>query len=316
MKELLLSSALAAISLALFATGTAQADTAHQSFDVEPGDHLIVDTEWGAIEVHTWDRSEVELVVERADKLDLAYDQEAGTTTIRGRKKGAGLFDFFGLVRGRPPLFRLTVPHQHDLELNTSGGGIEVDDLLGRVSARTSGGSLSFGHIEGPIEGKTSGGSISLKGCSGTASVSTSGGSIRIGEVDGEVRAKTSGGSIHISRAQGPVQAKTSGGSIKVDEVLGPIEAQTSGGSIRAQLSQQPHGPCHLKTSGGNVEVSLAADIGLQVDARTSGGRVSTDFPVVTQGTLDKNSLKASINGGGPLMTLRTSGGSIRLRKL
>ena len=78
--------------------------------------------------------------------------------------------------------------------------------------------------------------------------------------------------------------------------------------SIRAQLSQQPHGPCHLKTSGGNVEVSLAADIGLQVDARTSGGRVSTDFPVVTQGTLDKNSLKASINGGGPLMTLRTSG--------
>jgi DUF4097 and DUF4098 domain-containing protein YvlB len=112
------------------------------------------------------------------------------------------------------------------------------------------------------------------------------------------------------------VQAKTSGGSIKVDEALGPIDARTSGGSIRAQLSQQPQGPCQLRTSGGNVEVSLAADIGLQVDARTSGGRVSTDFPVVTQGTLDKNSLKASINGGGPLMTLRTSGGSIRLRKL
>ncbi len=315
MKKLLLSSALVAIALALFATGTAQADTAHQSFAVEPGDRLIVDTQSSAIEVHTWDRPEVELVVERAEKLELTYDQEAGTTTIRGRRTGAGLFDFFGLVSGRP-LLRLTVPRQHDLELSTSGGGIEVADLQGRVSARTSGGSLSFGHIEGPIEGKTSGGSISLKGCSGTASVSTSGGSIRIGEVEGEVRAKTSGGSIHISRAQGSVQAKTSGGSIKVDEVLGPIEARTSGGSIRAQLSQQPHGPCHLKTSGGNVEVSLAADIGLQVDARTSGGRVSTDLPVVTQGTLDKNSLKAAINDGGPLMTLRTSGGSIRLRKL
>ena len=107
---------------------------------------------------------------------------------------------FFGLVKGRAPLFRLTVPRQHDLELSTSGGGIEVDDLQGRVSARTSGGSLSFGHIEGPIEGKTSGGSISLKGCSGTASVSTSGGSIRIGEVDGEVRAKTSGGSIRLRK--------------------------------------------------------------------------------------------------------------------
>lgn len=103
MKDLLLSSAFAAISLALFATAATQADTAHQSFDVEPGDRLIVDTEWGAIEVHTWDRFEVELVVERADKLDLAYDQEVGTTTIRGRKKGAGLFDFFGLAKGRLP---------------------------------------------------------------------------------------------------------------------------------------------------------------------------------------------------------------------
>ena len=87
MKELLLSSALAAISVALFATGAVQADTAHQSFDVDPGDRLIVDTEWGAIEVHTWDRSEVELVVERADKLDLAYDQEAGTHDHPGPQK-------------------------------------------------------------------------------------------------------------------------------------------------------------------------------------------------------------------------------------
>ena len=85
----------------------------------------------------------------------------AGTTTIRGRKKDTGLFDFFGLAKGRAPLFRLTVPRQHDLELSTSGGGIEVGDLQGRVSAQTSAGSLSFGHIEGPIEGKTSGGSIS-----------------------------------------------------------------------------------------------------------------------------------------------------------
>lgn len=314
MKDLLQSSALAAISLVLFAARAAQTDTAHQSFAVEPGDRLIVDTEWSVIEVHTWDRPEVELVVEQADKLDLTYDQEAGTTTIRGRKKASGPFGFFRHVKGRA-LFRLTVPRRHDLELSTSGGGIEVGDLQGRVSARTSGGNLSFGHIEGPIEGKTSGGSIALKGCSSTASVSTSGGSIRIGEVEGEVQARTSGGSIHISRAQGAVQAKTSGGSIKVDDVLGPIEARTSGGSIRAQLSQQPHGPCHLGTSGGNVEVSLAADIGLQVDARTSGGRVSTDFPV-QQGTLDKNRLNAAINGGGPLMILRTSGGSIRLHKL
>ena len=87
MKELLLSSALAAIFLALAATGAVQADTEHQSFDVEPGDRLIVDTEWGAIEVHTWDRPEMELIVERADKLELAYDQEAGYYDHPGPQK-------------------------------------------------------------------------------------------------------------------------------------------------------------------------------------------------------------------------------------
>ena len=79
MKDLLLSSALAAISVALFATGAVQADTAHQSFAVDPGDRLIVDTEWGAIEVHTWDHApRWSWSWNEPIKLDLTYDQEAG----------------------------------------------------------------------------------------------------------------------------------------------------------------------------------------------------------------------------------------------
>ena len=58
-------------------------------------------------------------------------------------------------------------------------------------------------------------------------------------------------------------------------------------------------------------------DIAIDVDAETSGGQVSTDFVValVIQGKVPKNRLKGSINGGGPLLKLRTSAGSIRLQK-
>jgi len=53
------------------------------------------------------------------------------------------------------------------------------------------------------------------------------------------------------------------------------------------------------------------------VDARTSAGRVSTDFPVVAviQGEQKKNELRGKINGGGPLITAHTSGGSVHIRK-
>ena len=308
--------ATAAFAFTLVTLGAARAETSRQTFDVASGDRLVVDTERGSIEIDTWDKSTVEIVVENADKLDLEFDQADGTVSVHGHKKGSGISKLFDWGWSNGPKFRITVPRIHDVELKTSGGGISIDDLQGQVHARTSGGGLHFGQIDGPVEGKTSGGSIDLKGCTGTANVSTSGGSIRIGDVDGDVQAKTSGGSIHIARAQGTVQAKTSGGSIKVDEVMGAIDAKTSGGSIHAQLSNQPQGPCILSTSGGNVEVSLAEDIALDVDAKTSGGRVSTDFPVTGEGSMMKNSLNTEINGGGPPMTLRTSGGSIRLRKM
>ncbi len=305
-----------ALAAALTAPDSSQAETARQTFSVDSGDRLVVDTERGTIEIDTWDKSTVEIVVENADKLDIEFDQTDGTVSVHGHKKGSSISKFFDWGLSKGPKFHITIPRVHDVDLKTSGGGITIDKLQGQVLARTSGGGLHFGHIDGPVKGRTSGGSIHLEGCTGSADVSTSGGSIRIGDVNGNIEAKTSGGSIHIARAQGTVHAKTSGGSIKVDEVMGAIDAKTSGGSIHAQLSEQPQGPCTLGTSGGNVEVSLAEDISLDVDAKTSGGRVSTDFPVTVQGELNKTSLNAEINGGGPAMTLRTSGGSIRLSKM
>ena len=55
----------------------------------------------------------------------------------------------------------------------------------------------------------------------------------------------------------------------------------------------------------------------MAVDARTSGGRVSTELPVtsVVQGEQKKQELRGKINGGGRLLTTRTSGGSVRLEK-
>jgi hypothetical protein len=110
---------------------------------------------------------------------------------------------------------------------------------------------------------------------------------------------------------------RTSGGGIQVADIRGPIEARTSGGSITVNLLGQPAGDCIFKTSGGSVTVVLGEQVAVDVDAHTSGGRVTTDFPVaaVIQGEQKKNEIRGKVNGGGPLITAHSSGGSVRFEK-
>lgn len=142
----------------------------------------------------------------------------------------------------------------------------------------------------------------------------TSGGSITIAALIGKVEAYTSGGSIKLGKIVGDVNVKTSGGSIKVDDVAGAINAKTSGGSIRISMSRQPEHDSKLSTSGGSVTAYLKSDIAVDLSASTSGGRVSSDFNV--DGSVRKTSIDGEINGGGPKLVLRTSGGSVRVEKL
>ena len=142
----------------------------------------------------------------------------------------------------------------------------------------------------------------------------TGGGSIDLSDLNGEVDVRTSGGSISLGKIRGDVQAKTSGGSIRVDEVAGNIVAHTSGGSIKATLTKQPTADCKLTTSGGSITAYLASDVVVNLYAKTSGGGVSSDFKV--NGYFSKKKLEGEINGGGPELHLKTSGGSVRVKEI
>lgn len=282
-----------------------------KSFTVQSGGRLTLEADLGSIEVKTvpGNKLDVDVAIEfdswssRRKKeflsdFDVQFTETAGGVDIKAEYKH-GHSTFWDNIGGHARVrFVITVPIKYNVDLSTSGGGISVADLEGEVQAKTSGGSLNFGSIQGPIVGRTSGGGISLKECNGQADV------------------RTSGGSIHLGKVNGNVDAHTSGGSIEVQEMFGIVNASTSGGSITVNLREQPRENCRLTTSGGSIHVHLSEKIGLNVDASTSGGGVSTDFPVTVQGEIDKHSLKAQINGGGPELFLRTSGGSIRLKKM
>lgn len=301
----------ASVVVALIATGAA-AEIEQRSFEAAAGGRFVLDADWGKVEVETWDRDAADIVVERTDELEsLEFDEQEGAITVRARKKERGIFGWFR--SDDAPLFRITVPRRFDLDLTTAGGKIGIADIHGEVAARTAGGSLEIGEVAGSVHGRTAGGSIRIADATGAVDVGTSGGTIRLGRVGGPVHARTTGGSIHVDDAQGSVSAHTTGGSIRLGEVGGTLDAKTTGGSIRATLARQPEGDSRLRTTGGSIDLAVLEDIGVDVDARTTGGRVSSDLNAAAPVSQSKSALVSEVNGGGPKLTLRTTGGSIRL---
>ncbi len=302
------------------AVSHASADV-ERSFDAGSAQLLLVDTDIGSIEVSTHSADVVDVRVVRSGRyeedLEVRFDTDRGRIAVygdleRGRRNG------WGWGNNSRVRFEITVPQNFDIDLETAGGSIEVDDLNGKVMARTSGGSLSFGRIEGSIRAKTSGGSIRFEGGNADADLRTSGGSIRVGDVGGRLKVHTSGGSISIGRVEGSVDAHTSGGSISVDEAVGAVNARTSGGTVTAYISEQPVGDSRLETSGGTVTVYLADHIAVDINATAGSGRVRSDFDL-GQGDDDDRynrgrSLRGSLNGGGPRLDLHSSN-SVRIRR-
>ena len=286
-------------------------DNIEKTFNVNSGGKLTIDTARGSMEIRGTNNNRVEVKLyreyrsndkkranEALDDFVVSFKQHGDDVEIIAEHKKKSLGRLWNNIRNRLRIkYVVTVPGKYNVDLHTRGGSILVEDLEGRVLTKTSGGSLEFNNIDGPINGNTSGGSIT------------------IGETLGDVDVHTSGGRITIDNAQGDVEASTSGGRIEVNEVSGTINAKTSGGSIMAYISREPKSNCRLTTSGGSVTVYLNSGIGVHVDAHTSGGRVYTDFPVTIRGEILKRDLDADINGGGPELYLRTSGGSIHIKE-
>lgn len=307
---------LAAVAIAAASVGNASIE---RKFPVSAGGRLVVDAEASDVYL-SGGADEVRVAITRRGSRDAdiledfdvdlrrAGDQVEVTVRVRDRS----MWRFWG-DRGHLQI-EAQVPHEFDASVETSGGDLRVTRLAGEVSVRTSGGDMEFEDVDGPIRGQTSGGDVRLDGTTGPADVKTSGGDIELGQIGGEVQAKTSGGDITIEHATAHVRATTSGGDISIRQAANGVRARTSGGSVRASLTTLTQ-DSSLTSSGGSLTLHLPERAAFDLDAKTSGGRVAIDeaFAVTTRGTNSKDNVSGTVNGGGPDVRLRTSGGAIRI---
>jgi len=277
---------------ALAASG-ARADDFERTVPVQPGGTLQIELSVGSIAVETHDLEEVEIAARTSGWASRAMRFEFDHDDNELRLTGSRSSWLPGLGSGRVDV-RARIPALFSVELHTSGGRVDVEEVTGQIEAHTSGGDIELNQIEGEID------------------VETSGGNIKAREIRGDLSAQTSGGSIHVSEVNGDVEIETSGGNIRIRDVDGNVEAETSGGSISVRFTGAPSGD--IETSGGSIEVQFPEDKSVDLEAQTRGGRVSIDEKFAISGHVERSQVEVELNGGGAELSLETSGGNIRVR--
>jgi DUF4097 and DUF4098 domain-containing protein YvlB len=223
--------------------------------------------------------------------------------------------------------------------IETGGGHIQVGNVSSDLNVRTGGGNIRIGSVKGKVAAETGGGNVLLASCGQGAHLQTGAGLVKVEKCVGEVKAETGGGNIELGEIGGQANIDTGGGTIKLTSATGPVKAETGGGSIELWGVPSAHvetgagaitakfipggdADSTLETATGDVTVYLMASVKMTVNASieaASGHTITSDFPQLRVssegGQWGEVSAEGSLNGGGPVLKIRTTMGNIYIRR-
>ncbi len=209
-----------------------------------------------------------------------------------------------------------------DFLSTSTDASYRIGNVSGKARVLTHSGEIHLGSIGAGADLKSYGGDIVVGPVTGELKASTMAGDIRAGNVSGSALADTAGGDIRITRVGGSLDAKTAGGDIVVPSVGGGVRAATAGGDVRIGIaSADVKGGVTIHNSGGDVTLSIPpnckADIELVVTGTDEDEQaIRSDFPeLVISKKTGVQRATLSLNGGGEKIVVRTSSGTIRLKK-
>jgi hypothetical protein len=212
-----------------------------------------------------------------------------------------------------------------DATVQSGGGNIQIGNVHGRVQVNTMGGNVNVSGMAGGVV-QTGAGCIDVRQSRGDLTASSAGGTLEIGEVNGKAILQSGGGNIRLGTGRGPVVANTGGGNVELWKLYQGAQVQTGAGTVTVEFlgGRGAFTNSLVRTAAGDVVVYLNGGLPVTVHAASelaSGSGVSSEFPelkITTEGgTYGPRTIYAdgSINGGGPLLKVRTTIGQIEIRK-
>jgi DUF4097 and DUF4098 domain-containing protein YvlB len=205
------------------------------------------------------------------------------------------------------------------LQCSSGAGRIQVGVVPGPAVVETVGGDITVNEVGGTLRAETGGGGIHIFKAGAAVSVSTGGGQIVVERATGIVTARNMAGPVKVGAAAG-VQCESASGGINVSNIAGAMNVSTSLGNIMASLLSGKLGESFLATGNGDITVFIPSNVGVNIRAQNDMAdttrRIAVDFPAVhvrRQGRLIV--AEGPVNGGGPLLQISATVGTIFIRK-
>ena len=275
-----------------------------KTFKVTGQAELSLNTFDGAIELHSWDKNEIEVEIEKRameqallDEIKVESQQQGDKIVIKvtGPARGDRHGVTIGMHISPTARLRVAVPRNVNITAISSDGAIRAEAIEGRIVLNTTDGSVT---------------------------------GLRLG---GDVQIRSGDGSIRIDDATGKFDLETTDGTIRIAGTPSVLRARTGDGSIRANI--QPDTVMadnwELTTSDGSINVALPGLFNVELDAETSDGTVNANHPLIEDDNREqrrdgedrdarrerRRSLRAKLGDGGKMFRIRTGDGSIRIER-
>ena len=319
-----------------YAPSEQEAKKEFERFRVNSGrraEQAFIEASWSGSQPHRF-AADITIQVPR-DMEFVRLDTNGGNLTINGtnarvevatRGGNIALDDVAGAVRAQTAGGNVTIGNvNNEIVLKSGGGNVKIANAKGRVDVNTMGGDIVVGSADAVLV-NTMGGSVSVNRSGGDVQVNTAGGSVDLGDVLGKATVQTGGGNIRVAGAKGPVVANTGGGNVELFKLLQGAQVQSGAGCIRAEFigGRGSFTSSSLRTAAGDVVIYLSGGLPVTIHGAsemTTGRGVSSDFPelkIATEGGEygpKSMTVDGALNGGGPVLKVRTTIGQIQIKK-
>jgi DUF4097 and DUF4098 domain-containing protein YvlB len=245
------------------------------------------------------------------------------------------------------------VPKKASLTARTSHGGLEIKGVAGNVAAESQGEVAEIRDTGGDVSLRITQGDTHVANAGGNVKVSGSGGDVEIADVKGEAvlsgefygpirferaakgvhfvskrsdltvsqlsgRIEIGTGRTEISDAPGNVNLITSKKDISLENVWGKIHIENRDGNIELRFPQPPRESIEVINASGNIEIVMPPKSGFQLSAESRSGEINCEWAEIADKKVEDNNvakLDAKVGAKGPMIRLRTSYGTINIRK-
>ena len=297
----------AALTLTAYAAYAAEGNF-EKTLAVSGGPNVSVATGSGYVHVYSGSDSQIH-IIGRVHVRPGLFDRLGGDADSRVRQivanppiKQVGNAITIGTGHDESSLFHNV---SIDYEITTPSGTT--------LKAESGSGDLEIGGIEGAVTAETGSGEMKVENIGANARLETGSGSIHAINVHGAATLQTGSGNLHLDLSgAGDVKAQTGSGSIRIGGVSGGLHAEAGSGNI--DVAGNPTGEWRLESGSGSLTAHVGSAAKFTLNAETGSGSVHVDQPLLSQGTLERQHVVGTVNGGGPTIRVTTGSGNIEIR--